>query len=1849
MIKTTKAFLKEINKLGGRKFVSKVLIRDKEYNDDNIIDMSLEESVNPGDNFSLGSVVSNTFEINLINVDDIFENAIVKPYIGLEIDNEIEYIPLGVFTVDEVSKKDKKIKLQCVDNMFNLERAYFSDLSYPANINEVLKEICKKADITCNSILPNHSIDEIKGYSFRQAIGIIATLAGCFARFNRLGELEIISYEDTDLRITPDTFFKFETNDKDYIIGKITAKKGEKTFSKGSNTEIIIDNPVITENIVGDLYNKFKDFTYRPYTLSWQGNPAVQAGDRVVIVGVDNKEYNTLIMSHKLTYSGGITSELKATGKTESSDKFDSKGSITQAMENYSIEQAAIKVALIQKADIDEFNALNGRVNTLYTEDLTSLKANIKDLQSNKISTIEFNALESKLQTALIGKADVNELNVAVERVGIVEGKTAAIENMFNKNITSKNIATGAITANSGIIAEGAIGDAEISSLSGNKLRFGTIDTSLVSILGPQGRLRLVGNKLQVMDMNNGKMYERIMLGIDENNQSSLILRGPDGKTVLINQDGMTKQGFTNGYGKLEENELDASKLNMNSVIRGINENGSETIKGTKVQVGDRTLDVELSTQQNSIVENGKRLENQQTNILALDNAIKLKVDNQVFKETKDSINANISDTLNKANAYTNVQINTVNTNLSKHTAELNILQEEIKGKVSQSDVDKSINNIEIGDRNLLLNSNFINKYKDTSVTDKHGNLYAENWGGYNSGIANPQQSYHAHLNIEKFNFPVYEFNESDGNRNWKGISQRIKDRVTESGTFVVTMDIYTTFLKGNIFGGFYYYKKGSDKMSFGSGFYRLEPTKINEWQTLSQVYKLNDDVDFSKDIVFYVYGYDFGVNAIVYLHNIKLVKGNKTSLLWTAAPEDLNQAIIDSAKKIDEKINTVSTELTQAKDSFSASVNSLNSKTSTIETNIRTVETNIDVKIDKSKQDAINQSLKNTNSSLVEAKTYADNVSKENATIVEKELKKAKTDLKKYSDEVAIAKANLAQENAIANADNKITIEEQARIKQAQDNLNNALAKVEEAKIYANKITVTAKEDAIKQANSNTTNAINNIKFNDRNLILDSLINETSAIYGFGSRQISVSLKANTTYTFVVNGRSNRNGNIEGKHLRCYVYDVNWNYFGCNFSIEETKDITKSITFTTGSIPENLVWKVGFYWFPSGGDRTGNATVNWCKLVEGNKTSPSWTPAPEDIENQIGTAKKSIEENTAKLNQAQIDLKKYSDDVSTARVNLAVTQVKAYADGVVSKEEQSRIKQATENLNIAVTKVNQAKSDAQSYAENIATSKSNLAKAYADEVSIAKSNLAQTQAQAYADGIVTKEEQSRIKQATENLNVAIAKATDAEAKAKAYADSVTDTAKAETNKYINGKVKDVNNVVTANTSAINILKTEVSSKVNKTDIDTLTRTLNGKIIETTSKINTVETSLTQKTNNINASVSDVKSILNTKADGSTVSSIQSQLASLNIGVDGIRTEVAKKTDKNNIISAINQSAEEIKIDASKIKLNGLTTFARNTGIKAMEIDGPIINFYDWEDTSRKDSIGSIYSSRIGGDRNKTGITIANEKNTTVAIAYYSDKDKNYFPYIRFDKDNINNQMCPITLYEDINLNGYTMYLGDTKRNYMYQSSGGDFCIKTAHGLKIMDKDNGNYTANLDANYTGFAKWDQNHYYAQFFPGGFQFSGNDGKALFWLDDGSWDICTKVGMNMCVQGNLSVNGKKNRIVETGIGNLALNAVESTECWFTDMSIEQNRTDSNGDCIIWFDNTFLLTVNTKCRYKIDVTPLGEFASNGKLTYVRVVEKTERYFKVRGTPNTLFDWTITAKQIGYENIRLEKVKKG
>lgn len=328
-----------------------------------------------------------------------------------------------------------------------------------------------------------------------------------------------------------------------------------------------------------------------------------------------------------------------------------------------------------------EFGTLKANVGTIDKLTVTHT-AQINNLEANKASIVDLNAV----------RGEITLLESEVAKIGTLEADVADIEHVLAGNITSDNIAsgtitadkmaTGTITAGSGVIANGAIGNAQISSLSANKIDTGEIDTSKVKVKGKDGFLLIENNTLYVTD-NNRQI--RVELGQIENNTNyGFIVRGADGQTILLDHNGVRNAGITDGAidnRKVSENaNISGKKLDIDSVIKTINEDGSVKIQGTTVQVGNTTLDVKLSEQNNLITEQGKKLETQQAEITANTNAIKLKVDNQTYQTDKTNMT----------------------TQMNKNTSEISAMKGEIALKVEQSDITNAIDNIQVGGRNLL-------------------------------------------------------------------------------------------------------------------------------------------------------------------------------------------------------------------------------------------------------------------------------------------------------------------------------------------------------------------------------------------------------------------------------------------------------------------------------------------------------------------------------------------------------------------------------------------------------------------------------------------------------------------------------------------------------------------------------------------------------------------------------------------------------------------------------------------------------------------------------------------------------------------------------------------------------------------------------------------------------------------------------------------------------------------------------------------------------------------------------------------------------------------------------------------
>lgn len=181
-------------------------------------------------------------------------------------------------------------------------------------------------------------------------------------------------------------------------------------------------------------------------------------------------------------------------------------------------------------------------------------------------------------------------------------------------------------------IGESVIGDAHIADVSASKLKAGRIDTSLVKIRSKAGEMEITGYQVLAKDTTNlanpivraifGKykrpeIEARIARGenIEEEEIYSygLLVRGKDGKTVIMDEYGVHNAGITDGAvdnNKISDDaNIDGGKLDIGSVVHEINtQEGIELIESSSIYMDNTTLDVVMSKIQNIQTEHEEKI-----------------------------------------------------------------------------------------------------------------------------------------------------------------------------------------------------------------------------------------------------------------------------------------------------------------------------------------------------------------------------------------------------------------------------------------------------------------------------------------------------------------------------------------------------------------------------------------------------------------------------------------------------------------------------------------------------------------------------------------------------------------------------------------------------------------------------------------------------------------------------------------------------------------------------------------------------------------------------------------------------------------------------------------------------------------------------------------------------------------------------------------------------------------------------------------------------------------------------------------------------------------------------------------
>lgn len=147
--------------------------------------------------------------------------------------------------------------------------------------------------------------------------------------------------------------------------------------------------------------------------------------------------------------------------------------------------------------------------------------------------------------------------------------------------------------------------------------------------------------------------------------------------------------------------------------------------------------------------------------------------------------------------------------------------------------------------------------------------------------------------------------------------------------------------------------------------------------------------------------------------------------------------------------------------------------------------------------------------------------------------------------------------------------------------------------------------------------------------------------------------------------------------------------------------------------------------------------------------------------------------------------------------------------------------------------------------------------------------------------------------------------------------------------------------------------------------------------------------------------------------------------------------------------------------------------------------------------------------------------------------------------------------------------------------------------------------------------------------------------GYVGKHIFAGESGGtlWGYGFTANNDIYAYGAIGCLGKKTRIIHTDDGrNIEMYAYETASPTFGDMGT--GKLDKDGQCYVYLDDDFLLTVERDMKYIVMLTAKGA----GEL-YVESTNEKDGYFVVKGTPKLEFYWEVKTRQKGNRDTRIEQ----
>lgn len=316
---------------------------------DGLVSITLHEQLADEERPMFGGAVSRYVEVEFFNsglpAGVSLANSYIDTYMGVvtkdtgtapvgSIENDtatVEYIWNGRFYISEIDRSKLSTKVVAYDEFSKLNKQYVPTVVKGGSgysVDDIAEDVLTQAGFVSTSVSLTGYVDELYEGTCRQMLSWVygTNSLGCNIKMSRTQPTGIITVtlngqwadkDNADHAITDNEIYLGGLGDGDpFTVSSVTTGTEANPISVGSGTGLVGENPYLTSANANTILTNVGGITFKPMTIEFRGNPAIDTGDVLKVTSDGNSAY-CWVQKMTTTFNGGIKQTIECYGDSE--------------------------------------------------------------------------------------------------------------------------------------------------------------------------------------------------------------------------------------------------------------------------------------------------------------------------------------------------------------------------------------------------------------------------------------------------------------------------------------------------------------------------------------------------------------------------------------------------------------------------------------------------------------------------------------------------------------------------------------------------------------------------------------------------------------------------------------------------------------------------------------------------------------------------------------------------------------------------------------------------------------------------------------------------------------------------------------------------------------------------------------------------------------------------------------------------------------------------------------------------------------------------------------------------------------------------------------------------------------------------------------------------------------------------------------------------------------------------------------------------------------------------------------------------------------------------------------------